>query len=183
VAEVAPISAKPESDAGKAPDATPPKPTIASKVKTTIKDANATAKATDAVIAEATTPPVKPDDAPAATDSAATTSVTSPVTAAMPSATAVPAAGETAEAAVVPAPPVAVAEQPPEPIVWPTLVITGVVGKERSGAAVINGKVIGVNETLDNVRVVAIQHQGALLEYKGETKVIKVGKPIKSGKK
>ncbi len=182
----APQKTQPAPDAATPPVAAKPKPTIASRVKSTIKDANTAAKASDAVIDETTT--VQPAATTTTVDPVVKTTEPPAVNAGIPPVTAPNAATEQASAEPVtvaepttPPPPVAV--QPPEPLVWPTITITGVVGKDRSGAAVINGKVVGVNDTIDNVRVVAIQHQGALLEYKGETQVIKVGKPIKSGRK
>jgi hypothetical protein len=63
-------------------------------------------------------------------------------------------------------------------IKWPDITISGVVGKEHAGAAFINNKVVGVNETIEGIRILAIKPQGALLEYKGETRLAKVGQPL-----
>ncbi len=66
----------------------------------------------------------------------------------------------------------------PAPRTWPDLIISGVVGNNHKGAAFINGKVVGVNESILKVKVLGIQSQSVLLEYEGETRLIKVGQPV-----
>jgi len=66
----------------------------------------------------------------------------------------------------------------PSGLVWPPLALSGVVGKGHNGAANINGQVVGIGETVDDVTVLAVARQGAKLEYKGETRFLKVGKSI-----
>lgn len=135
----------------------PAKTTIGSKVRAVVSEANAASHQTDEVITGAA-------DATPAADVAKEE----------------PAGPAVKSPAVKEAAAVAVAEPPVvhEPVIWPDLTVTGVVGKELKGAAFINGKVVGVNEVIQEVRVIAIKQQGALLEYKGETLLAKVGQPI-----
>lgn len=63
----------------------------------------------------------------------------------------------------------------PEPVVWPMLTINGLVGKGAQGAAMINAQIIGVNETIEGVKVIDIQKQGVTLEFEGEKRFVKVG--------
>lgn len=83
------------------------------------------------------------------------------------------------EPVVATPPPVATPAEPTpalkEPTIWPILVINGLVGKGAQGAVMINSQIIGVDETIEGVRVVSIDKQGCKLEYEGETKSIKVG--------
>ncbi len=62
-----------------------------------------------------------------------------------------------------------------EPVIWPILMINGLVGKGASGAVMINADIVGVDETIEDVRVVSIEKQGCTLEYQGEQKFVKVG--------
>ena len=80
----------------------------------------------------------------------------------------------TPETAVVvePEPPPAIDE---EPVIWPILILNGLVGKGAQGAIMVNNEIIGVDETIEDVRVVSISRQGAMLEYQGEKKFVKVG--------
>ncbi len=69
-------------------------------------------------------------------------------------------------------------EQPqlaPEIVRWPPLELSGIVGKGLNGSAVINGMVLSVNESIENVTIVAIENQGVRLEYKGHTQYLRVG--------
>jgi len=147
------------------------KPTIGSMVRTTVKDATAAATHADVVIADAAgdnvataEPPVIAVAEPAAAQPAAD----------KPQA---PPAGKTpgSSAAVATAPGTA---QSPATITWPDITISGVVGNEQKGAVFVNGKVIGVNESVEGIRILAIKPQGALVEYQGETRLAKVGQPI-----
>jgi len=164
-----PITAKPadvkaDADAGKPAR----KPTIGSVVRQTATDANAAAGEANVVIADAAgepatavEPSVKPTPA---------TELPSGVT---------DAAAEAPPSAVATTP--AVPAPPPAPVKWPDITISGVVGKEIKGAVFINGKVFGVNETVEGIRILAIKPQGALLEYQGETRLAKVGQPLNRG--
>jgi hypothetical protein len=67
-------------------------------------------------------------------------------------------------------------EPEPEPLVtWPYLTINGVLGEGKTGSAVINNEIVGVDETIQDVKVVSIGNQGVQLEYMGETMFLKVG--------
>jgi hypothetical protein len=143
------------------------KPTIGSTVRQTVKDGNTATTHADGVISEASgehTADTKPSAGAAA-----------PATSKVPPPQDVPAAGQpaTAVAATAPGDETAMAA-----IKWPDITISGVVGKEHAGAAFINNKVVGVNETIEGIRILAIKPQGALLEYKGETRLAKVGQPL-----
>ena len=72
----------------------------------------------------------------------------------------------------VPEPPTVIEK---EPIIWPLLILNGLVGKGAQGAIMVNNEIIGVDETIEEVRVVSISKQGATLEYQGEKKFVKVG--------
>ncbi|MDD4870552.1 MAG: hypothetical protein PHR77_08325 [Kiritimatiellae bacterium] len=74
------------------------------------------------------------------------------------------------EPPVVTAPP---AEEPP--VSWPSLVLTGVVGKGANGSAIINKQIVAVGETIDGVKIVAIKDKSVELEFKGKTQILKVG--------
>lgn len=79
---------------------------------------------------------------------------------------------------VEPPKPVVVAPPPPppkEPVIWPVLVVNGVVGRGKQGSVKINNEILGVGDTLGDVRILSIENQGVVLEYKGETKVVRAG--------
>jgi len=61
------------------------------------------------------------------------------------------------------------------PVIWPTLTLTGIVGRGAKGSARINNEIFTVNETIQGVRVVSVGNQGVYLEYMGESKHLKVG--------
>lgn len=63
----------------------------------------------------------------------------------------------------------------PETVRWPPLELSGIVGKGANGSAIINGMVLSVNESIENVTIVAIENQGVRLEYKGHTQYLRVG--------
>jgi hypothetical protein len=84
-----------------------------------------------------------------------------------------------APAAVSDAPPPAepVAPRPPR-VKWPSAKLSGIVGGGRSGAVMINGKIAGINETVDGIRIASIEATGAWLEFGGEKRFLKVGKTL-----
>ncbi len=66
----------------------------------------------------------------------------------------------------------------PKPVVhvrWPALTLQGVIGKGLNGSAIINDQVLAVNESIEGVRVVAVDRQSARLEYEGEQRTLRVG--------
>ena len=105
-----------------------------------------------------------------------------------------PPAGEPAAPAAAPSP-VASAEEParptqtdrPEataaaparpPVNWPRLSLEGVVGQGRMGAAKINGKIIGVGESIEGAVLVSLDKKGVTLECRGERQFLKLGTTI-----
>jgi hypothetical protein len=88
--------------------------------------------------------------------------------------------GDEPETATPVTPEPVVVEAPPpimekEPVIWPILVLNGLVGKGAQGAIMVNNQIIGVGEAIEDVRVVSISKQGAMLEHQGEKKFVKVG--------
>ena len=73
--------------------------------------------------------------------------------------------------------PVVVAPPPTmenEPVIWPVLVLNGLVGEGAQGSILVNNQIIDVGDTIEDVRVVSISKHGAMLEYEGEKKFVKV---------
>jgi hypothetical protein len=66
----------------------------------------------------------------------------------------------------------------PEPVAWPSLALSGMVGKGINGSAIINGAVVSVGEVVDGARVTFIGIQNVELEYKGETRTLRVGQML-----
>jgi len=118
--------------------------------------------------APAETPP--PVETVAAVEPAAATPPEKPV-AATPTA---PPAAVTPEPTV--APPAAAAPRPK--VIWPALKLKGIVGGGSAGAVMLNDKVLGIDETIEGVRVASIDNNGAWLEYQGERRFLKVGKAL-----
>ena len=58
---------------------------------------------------------------------------------------------------------------------WPSVSLSGLLGKGSNGSAILNNRIIGVGETIDGIKVVSIGRQGVVLEYKGETQLLQVG--------
>ena len=67
-----------------------------------------------------------------------------------------------------------------EPIVWPHLAVSGLMGGSQGGAgtAIINGQILNTGESIDGVKVVAVTKAGVTLLYAGETRVLKIGDTI-----
>ncbi len=65
-----------------------------------------------------------------------------------------------------------------EPIIWPDAKLKGIVGSGSEGAVMINKSIIGVGDDFDGVKVTRIVQDGVWLEYKGETRFLKVGKSL-----
>jgi len=62
-----------------------------------------------------------------------------------------------------------------QPVVWPSLTLTGVMGRGNRGSAIINGEVVGVGEVVKGVKIAGIGDQGVHLEYQGEKRFLKIG--------
>lgn len=65
--------------------------------------------------------------------------------------------------------------EPREPVEWPPLSLTGVIGERAGGSALINDEIVDFNDFIDGVRVISISKQGVELEYEGEQRFLKVG--------
>ena len=79
-------------------------------------------------------------------------------------------------AAVVFPPAVAPPRSVRVPVVWPSLHLSGVLearGANR-GAAIINNRIIGEQETIEGVTVVRVRKGGVALEYKGDQRFLKI---------
>jgi hypothetical protein len=78
------------------------------------------------------------------------------------------------------APPPVTPPPPPRPrVIWPDLHVSGFVGDGRSGSAIINGKVIGLNEAVEGATVREFGRGYVTLEYQGETRQFSVGRPLR----
>jgi len=62
----------------------------------------------------------------------------------------------------------------PLPVEWPLLQLTAVVGSGANGSVMINNEILGVGQTIEGAKIVAIGRQGAWLEYKGEKRFVSV---------
>lgn len=81
-------------------------------------------------------------------------------------------------------PPVAVTNEPVAtpakvamPVLWPKLSVTGIIGSSRTGhsAAIVNGQMLSPGDSLEGVRIEAIEKQRVKLVYQGEVKSLSVG--------
>ncbi len=75
------------------------------------------------------------------------------------------------------APPAVVAEPAKPLVVWPKLTVFGLIGGTggRKGAVIINGQMFGIGDTVEGVKIISIDKDGAHLKFAGETRVLKVG--------
>lgn len=74
------------------------------------------------------------------------------------------------------APPVIVRPPPPKPAIeWPSLKLTAIAGKGVKGAARINGQVVMVGESVEDVTLIEINEQNVVLVFKGETNTLRIG--------
>jgi hypothetical protein len=91
---------------------------------------------------------------------------------------AVPASAATttqAAAAVTPQPPPATEKSEAR---WPALKLAGVMGKGKTGSAIINGRVVSVGESINDAKVLVVEGQGIRIEFQGEVRYLKVGKTL-----
>jgi len=132
----------------------------------------------------AATEPVAPAPPPAPVDTsvtepppAPTPPATQPETTPAPSPATVP---QPPRPATIPSPGAPVPGTPPAtPIIWPEVHVSGVIGAGSSGSAIINGKVVGLNENINDLTVRAFGHGFVVLEYQGETRRFPVGRPLR----
>lgn len=63
------------------------------------------------------------------------------------------------------------------PVVWPKLIVSGVIGSVKSGrsAAILNGQMLSLGDTIEGVTIDAIDKQKVKLRYRGEVKTLTVG--------
>jgi hypothetical protein len=64
---------------------------------------------------------------------------------------------------------------PPTPVSWPPVKLTGLVKLGKTAAALINGKVVAAGESIENVVLVKVTADGALVRFEGEERVLRVG--------
>ncbi len=63
------------------------------------------------------------------------------------------------------------------PVLWPKLVVTGIIGRNKGGqsAVIINGQMLSPGDSLEGVKVEGIEKQRAKLVFQGEVKLLSVG--------
>lgn len=60
------------------------------------------------------------------------------------------------------------------PVEWPIISISGLVGKGRNGAVIINGEVKSVGQNIEDATIILIEKQGAWLKYQGEKRFFRL---------
>jgi hypothetical protein len=118
-----------------------------------------TPKIEPAVVAATNTPQAIPPPAPVVpVTNAATIPVTSPVPLVTP-----PPTGNTVKVIM--------------PALWPKLLITGIIGRNKGGesAVIINGQMLSPGDSLEGVKIEGIEKQRAKLVFQGEVKLLSVG--------
>lgn len=63
---------------------------------------------------------------------------------------------------------------PPKPK-WPSISLSGFVGRGESGTAILNGQMIAVGESISGVEVRSIERRAVRLRFAGETRVLNQG--------
>jgi hypothetical protein len=61
------------------------------------------------------------------------------------------------------------------PAVWPPIKLTGMVKLGATAAALINGRVVAPGDTIEDVVLVTVNKDGALLRYQSEERLLRVG--------
>ena len=61
---------------------------------------------------------------------------------------------------------------------WPRLAVTGLVGSKSGGAAIVNGEIVGLWETIADAQVIELSKDGVRFEYHGETRMVRIGGSI-----
>ncbi|MDI6775485.1 MAG: hypothetical protein QME60_08905, partial [Verrucomicrobiota bacterium] len=59
-------------------------------------------------------------------------------------------------------------------VVWPNVVVNGILGKDKHGSALISGQIVPVGESIQEIKLVSIDTQGVLLEYQNERQFVRV---------
>ena len=108
------------------------------------------------VVAVTNIPPASPPPAPV------TNTVAAPITPSVPLVAPQP-TGSTVKVAM--------------PVLWPKLLITGIIGRNKGGesAVIINGQMLSPGDSLEGVKIEGIEKQRAKLVFQGETKLLSVG--------
>lgn len=71
--------------------------------------------------------------------------------------------------------------QPPKPkppVIWPRVKISGFIGHGQKGSVIMDGKMVGVGNKQNGVKVVKICPSGVWLEYQGEQRFAKAGSTL-----
>ncbi|MFH0879321.1 MAG: hypothetical protein V2A34_06375 [Lentisphaerota bacterium] len=91
-------------------------------------------------------------------------------------ATPLPKPVRTAAPAPVKPAPVQPAAAPQKPV-WPSMTLMGVVVKSEPqlSTAVINSSLYGINDSIEGVRIVDIRHDGVILQYGSEKRMLQLG--------
>ena len=73
--------------------------------------------------------------------------------------------------------PLSAPEKAIPPVIWPRLMISGIIGGGKTGHSVviINGKMLSPGDSIENVKVVTIEKQRVKLVYAGEDRVLSAG--------
>ena len=61
---------------------------------------------------------------------------------------------------------------------WPSIQLTGMagaIGTDEAGSAILNGRLIAINQPIEGAILVEISNSGVVLEYKKERKLLRVG--------
>lgn len=63
------------------------------------------------------------------------------------------------------------------PVLWPKLLVTGIIGSSRTGhgAAIVNGQMLSPGDSLEGVKIETIEKQRVKLAFQGEVKFLSVG--------
>jgi hypothetical protein len=125
-------------------------------------------KAEPVVIAVTNTPPVVPPIAPVT--NAAVIPAATPVPPARPIDPTPP------PAPVVTNPPTVSAPKEATPVIWPKMLVTGIIGRKGGQSAVIiNGQMLSPGDSLEGVKIEGIEKQRAKLVFQGEIKFLAAG--------
>lgn len=63
------------------------------------------------------------------------------------------------------------------PVIWPKLVVTGLIGSSKTGhsAAIVNGQMLSPGDSIEGVKIESVEKQRVKLAFQGETKLLSVG--------
>jgi hypothetical protein len=62
-----------------------------------------------------------------------------------------------------------------EPVIWPAIKVTGMVKLGGTAAALINSRVVAPGESIEDVKLLSVNKDGALLQFKHEERLLRVG--------